>query len=158
MEHTSEQLAKAFSGLPEDVKEAIAELDLAGALGEIGLKHHLHLDHLGLLADRTALVMMGLEPLATYGGDVARDLGLAPDVAAAITADVNNMIFAKIQESLKKLHFVPPPPVAPGPAAAKAPASQAGVFEEKMSKLFRLPREEVDLPDPYRESTDPHVK
>ena len=33
MEHTNEQLAKAFSGLPEDVKEAIAELDLAGALG-----------------------------------------------------------------------------------------------------------------------------
>ena len=158
MEHTSEQLAKAFSGLPEDVKEAIAELDLAGALGEIGLKHHLHLDQLGLLADRTALVMMGLEPLATYGADVARDLGLAPAVVATITADVNSLIFAQIQESLKKLHVVPPPPVAPGPAAAKAPAGQAGGFEEKMSKLFRLPREEVDLPDPYRELVDPNIK
>ncbi len=145
MEHNSEQLAKKFMGLPEDIKAAIWDLDLDGAIGEIGLNHKLHLDQIGELADQTALVLIGINPVASYEQGLIKALpGISGEEIKAIVTEVNQEIFLKIRESLQKVHSTTPSEPSSVSQPLKAPAS-ATIFNEKMSKLFRVPREEVDL-------------
>ncbi len=164
--NNNEQLLEKFLKLPEDIQAAIWDLDLDGTIGDIGLKYDLHLDEIGVLADQTALVLIGINPLSDFTKNLAKELPLQPDQLNAITNDVNQGIFLKIQESLKKIHAGERPAVSP--AVSASPDSRS-IFEEKMAKLFRVPREEVDLekqfdqpqqtpsnppsstPDPYRE-------
>lgn len=155
MEYNSKQLGDKFEQLPEDIQMAIWDLDLDGVIGSIGWKHKLHVDQLGKLADETAMVLIGIKPLADFGKNLGAALNLPPEELATIIEDINEEIFLPIQDSLKKIHSA-----GDGASPKPAPSSQ-GIFEEKMAKLFRVPREEVDLEkqmrpviDPYRETAE----
>ena len=145
MEYNNQQLTEKFLELPRDIQLAIWDMDLEGDLGEIGLNHGLHLDEVGKLADETALVLIGINPVASYEQGLIKALpGISGEEIKAIVAEVNQEIFLKIRESLQKVHSTTPSEPSPVSQPLKAPAS-ATIFNEKMSKLFRVPREEVDL-------------
>ena len=158
MIHTFEKIEEAYKRLPDDIKGAIAHLDTSGTIGAIGNKHGLHIDQIGDLADATALVMIGLEPISSYIPELEQRLKLQTEKVKEIAEDINLEIFIQIRESIQKM------------AESKSGGIQAfgpedlpnvenkNLFEQKMGQLFRIPREEVDLdgkkhgPDPYLES------
>lgn len=178
MTYTYEQIVEQYKRLPQDIREAIDLLDTAGILGEIGQKYALHIDEIGKLADQTAMVIIGFVRPVDFVTNLVARLGLDRPVAEAIAREVNEQIFLKIRESLQALHGetdeaketnygVEMLPSTNAPASsqpvpdkeevvdgienpAKIPVDN--IFEQKMGKLFRIPREEVDL-DPYLEQT-----
>lgn len=124
---------------------AIWDLDLDGSLGKIGLSHGLHLDETGKLADETAMVLIGIKPASDFRANLVQAL---PEIESGrideIVNEVNQEIFLPIRESLQKVgenKSATTRELAEQPI--RAPATT--IFNEKMSKLFRIPREEVDL-------------
>jgi hypothetical protein len=106
MPKTPKELRELYLKLPEDLKYAIFSVDVAEALGAIGKKYNLLLDKVGLLADETGLVMLGVTHPREYISSLSQKLGVDSQTARKIAEDVNEQIFRKVRESLKKLHGI----------------------------------------------------
>ena len=56
---TSEKLEEQFLSLPKDIQNAITSNAILDVVGEIGKNRGLHIDQTGVLAEETALLMLG---------------------------------------------------------------------------------------------------
>ena len=92
--------------LPEDLKNAIFSIDSAETIQAIGKKSNLPIDKIGELADETGLVMLGLTHPNNFISNLAERLKLDKESARKIAEEINTQIFAKVRESLKKIHGV----------------------------------------------------
>ena len=90
--------------LPEDVKDAIFGIDTAELMRKISAEHKLTIKQMGELADETGLLMMGFVKLNEYIPDIAKRLKVDKEIAGQIAKSVNARIFARIRDSLKKIH------------------------------------------------------
>src|SRR3989344_3218347 len=147
--YTRKELGQKFQEIPEDLQELILSTETADKVYEVGSKHFLHIDQIGELADEIGLVMLGINKANNFVNHVADRLGIEMETASAITKDVNEQIFMKIRESLQKLHTGKEEAGDKTPTVVEIKKEEsADLFEQKMGKLFRIPREEVEL-DPY---------
>jgi len=166
MPYTLEQIEEKYRQLPEAVKEAMYSVETSDAVLAIGKKYDLHIDQIGLLAEEAGLVMLGLTPSYQFIDSIQKKLGANRATAENITLDVNTEIFLPIREFLRQsggglpsreevLRDIENPP----PTLEEAtPASTDTIFEQKMAKMFKLPKEEAPPPnpkviDPYLEPT-----
>ena len=106
MELTPEQLRKKYLELPEDLREAIFSIDSATVIQQIGKKHNLTVYQLGQLANDVGLVMLGLLPPREFIPRLQKDIEIDAEKARGIAKEVNEKIFAKIRESLKKVYKI----------------------------------------------------
>ncbi len=167
MKITPQQIKEKYRSLPPDIIEVYSHEDTVTKITEIGQKHYLHVDQIGELADEIGLVMLGINKADNFVNHVADRLSVDQAAANAIAVDVNEQIFLKIRESLQKLHtdqasrdeLLASSLNKEGEEeklkaeSSKLKAEPSGVFEEKMGKLFRIPREEIEL-DPYLEKPE----
>lgn len=103
-DETQKIITEQMKKLPKDVVEAIVSVDYKKKLQEITVKQKLLIDSAGKLEMETTLVMIGLEPLADYVGNLQREMGLSVVRAKEIALDVSENIFKPIRESLKKMN------------------------------------------------------
>ncbi|HET8574628.1 MAG TPA: hypothetical protein VFM02_00445 [Candidatus Paceibacterota bacterium] len=129
-----EEFEKKFQSLPKDVQEAVESVDSAKILKEVADKHHLHLDQTGSLTDVTSWLMFGEANPSQYIFNIQKKVRVDEKTAREIAAEINQRIFAPIQESLKKMYHI-------GGAEKNT--------EEK--KLSSNAKKEMKR-DPYRES------
>jgi len=183
MQYTSEQLKSQYQKLPENLKDALASVEGVETVKSIGKNYHLRIDEMSELSDEIGLVMLGLAKPEEFVTHIIARLGLDRAVAEGIAREVNEQIFLKIRESLQALHegnkdnsnygvemlpnANPLTPATTLGAGETVPnkkevidgiehpkeAREENVFEQKMGKLFRIPREEVDL-DLYNEKPE----
>ena len=92
--------------MPPEIKEAITSVDTTRILHGIGEKYKLHIDKIGMLADETGAVMLGITHPTKFTSDLKSKLGLNEEIVKAIAEDVNVQIFRPIRESLKKIHGI----------------------------------------------------
>lgn len=169
MTYTLEQIEEKYRQLPEAVKEAMYSVETSDQIMALGKKYNLHIDQIGLLAEETGLVMLGLTPYYQLVDNIQKKLGLSRTVAEDITIDVNTEIFLPIREFLQRGTASLPGreevlggienPATDGekPAETKTETPPETIFEQKMGKMFKLPRTEtpsVNFPadnDPYLE-------
>lgn len=104
--YTPQQLREIYLKLPEDLKNAIFSVDSAEIIQNIGKKYNLPIDKTGELADETGLVMLGLTHPNNFISNLAQRLNTDKETARKIAEEVNNQIFIKVRESLKKIHGV----------------------------------------------------
>jgi hypothetical protein len=163
-----EQLKEIYMKLPNDLKDAIFSVDSAEIIQAIGKKYNLAIDKTGELADETGLVMLGITHPDNFISNLAERLGIDKDTAGKIAGEVNNQIFAKVRESLKKIQTSPPEPPSPNRRGDE------GEVDKKLPEIIQgtttpappsnLPVVEVEQPkkveekkypggDPYREPT-----
>jgi hypothetical protein len=90
--------------LPEDVKNAITSVDYQKTLQKITRTNMLLIDQAGKLETETTLVLLGLEPLRDYAGNLSKNLGITKEKAIVIAHDVDELIFKNIRESLRKIN------------------------------------------------------
>jgi hypothetical protein len=174
MPYTLEQLEEKYRQLPEAVKEAMYSVETSDAVLAIGKKYNLHIDQIGLLAEEAGLVMLGLTPSYQFIDSIQKKLGVNRATAENITLDVNTEIFLPIREFLRQSggglpsreevlrDIENPPPTLEETAPVPIPKTEAPtdtIFEQKMAKVFKLPKEEVPPPnpkviDPYLEPTN----
>lgn len=100
----SEQILKArFAQLPEDVRKAITATPWKDKLAQISRKHNLHIDQEGHLGEEAVIVMFGLDHPDNLVYNIAQNVEVSKEKAEVIAEDLNNEIFLKVRESLKKI-------------------------------------------------------
>ncbi|MBI2482495.1 MAG: hypothetical protein HYV76_02970 [Candidatus Vogelbacteria bacterium] len=144
--YTPEELNNQFKLLPEEIQEVFNSLDTAKTIKSIGLRHNLHLDKIGGLADEVGLILLGLIHPNRLPINLREEYGFTPDEARVVTSEVNAEIFAKIRESL--LALTEP--------KTNVPAPNQPIFRERLSHPISLARTETvrQVNDPYRESIE----
>lgn len=104
MEYTPEQIENRLNSLPADIQEAMSKVDTTTAILNVGKKNGLHVDQMGELLYCVGLVMLGLEHSQRFADIIIEKVGVSPEQAEVITADINNEVFLKLRESVKKIH------------------------------------------------------
>ena len=97
---------ESFQKLPADVKTAIYSVETSRAIEQIADTHHLLIDKMGMLAEEVGLVMLGATHPKDFIRNLSDKLGVDRETAKKIADDVNQHIFAKVRESLRKLHGI----------------------------------------------------
>lgn len=95
-----------YKALPSELKDAIFSEEVAEKIQEIGGKYELYIDKIGELGNESGRVMLGLTHPKDFIKNLSERLGVDMEKAKEIAKDVNEQIFAKVRESLKKLHKI----------------------------------------------------
>ncbi len=129
--YTPEEIGKKFDALPQDIKTIVYGADMTSVLEEVGNKYQLHIDQLSVVEAETADIMTGYSEPEDFAKNLAVELSIEQSKAELIAKDINDQLFVKIRESLKKLYEKPgggaivnppyTPPAAPVASAAPAP-------------------------------------
>ena len=97
-----------YDKLPKDVQEAIFSAESAKIIQKIGQDYKLNVRQVGILADEAGLLMLGVNGPQDFVKNLTSRLEVDKDTVQKITQEVNSRIFAKIRESLRKIHEIPP--------------------------------------------------
>jgi len=175
---THEEILERYRRLPQALRDAMFADVNTDIILELGKKHSLLVDRVGLLADETAYIMLGLVHPKEFVSRLVSRLDIPEDRARALAADVNERVFNPIRKHLLEAHdfsaeSIPevkksstpePAEVTPGPSfrqpsfampmqtqGEEKPAFKApAIFTQK----FAMKAEEIKKPtgpDPYRE-------
>lgn len=106
--YTQEELEEKFKQLSPAIEEVIYGVSAEKTLEEIGKKHKLPIDRLGILANETHLVMLGLTHPKDFINNLAERLELDKEIVKSMAQEINQRIFHKIREELKKMHGLEP--------------------------------------------------
>lgn len=105
-EEPQKTLIDHYSELPEDVQKAIFSAESAEIIQKVGQDHKLNVRQIGILADETGLLMLGINPPSDFVKNLNKRLETDKEATQKIAQEINTRIFAKIRESLRKLHDV----------------------------------------------------
>lgn len=101
---TSQQLKEIYMKLPKDLQDAIFSIDSSEAIQSVGKKHNLTVEKIGDLADEISSVMLGLTKANEFIPSLFLRLNTDKETARKIAEDINEQVFSKVRESLKKVH------------------------------------------------------
>lgn len=137
-EYTTEELDALVETLPDDVKNAIFSVDSAKIINEVGKKYGLHIDQIGLLAEETGNILLGISKPTEFVDHLQTKLSIERVRASEVAAEVNEKIFSKIRESLRNLR---------GAEEAGKEITHEGAFEYGPKKEDLL--EAIERPEIY---------
>lgn len=136
--YTPEEIKAKFDSLPQDIKALVYSSDMFNVVKDLGSKYQLHIDKLAILEDLVADVLTGFTKPDDFVKALQTDLEIDEARASAIAKDVNDQLFVKIRESMKRLYgqpaapasavgsvSAPVVPVPAAPAVAPAPMPQS---------------------------------
>jgi len=107
MENDSqEKLIDRYDKLPEDVQSAIFSSESAEIIQKIGQDYKLNIRQVGILADEAGLLMLGVNSPKEFVQNLNKRLEVDKDTVQKIVREINTRIFAKIRESLRKIHGI----------------------------------------------------
>ncbi|MEI6494585.1 MAG: hypothetical protein WCO03_00800 [bacterium] len=159
-EYTREQLREFYLQLPEPLQDIMVSLDTAETIEDIGKKHGLHVDKIGILGKEIDLVMMGLVKPQDFTLRLEKRLLIPSKDAVAITMDVNDKILFKINDLLRQLGNRQEVKEEETPDLESLPPDNSkltsSIFEQKMGGLYTQSKQENKprVNDPYREPTN----
>lgn len=100
-DNTTKIIKEKFDSLPESIQEAIMSSNYQDALIEVGKKHQLNVEQLGILERETTLVMMGLTPTKNFEAELTRELHVDEIKGRQMVKDINEKVFLHIRDLLK---------------------------------------------------------
>src|SRR3989339_1630718 len=101
---TEEQIEIMYKNLPNDLKTVFFSANKDETIESIGRKHNLTIDKIGELANETGMVMLGVTHPNEFIGNLAERLEVDKEKARAIAQKINEQVFKKVRESLRKIH------------------------------------------------------
>lgn len=104
--YDAKQFREIYSKLPEELKDAISSADTSERIIEIGTKHKLTVDKIGLVGNETARVMLGMTHPNHFIANLSDRLGIDKQKSRDIANDINEQIFKKVRDSLRKIHGI----------------------------------------------------
>ncbi|GEM_PF-3348339 len=106
MRHTfpPKLIQKKSAELPPALLDAILSVDSANAIRDIGIKHHLPIDKLGILAEEVGWIMSGIAPTKEFIPALVDGLEISTAEASQIATEVNEKILLPIREFMKGFH------------------------------------------------------
>ena len=101
---SQDKLFDLYGNLPEDLRNAMFSVDVAGKISATGKKFGLSIEQTGVLATTTGLVMLGALHPRSFIQKLEEDLKIDRSKAIDIAREVNHEIFFPVRENLKKIH------------------------------------------------------
>lgn len=102
--YTPEEIQKKFDALPSDIKTLVYGANMLSLIQNLGQKYQLHVDQLGTLEAETADVMSGFSDPKDFVSNIKESLKIDDTKATGIAKDINEQLFVKIRESMKKVY------------------------------------------------------
>ncbi len=106
------EIQKKLDALPPDVRKLVYSAEMESVLRQIGTKHQLHVDKIGLLESETVAVMIGISKAEDFVQNLSDSLNIDEVKSKAIAGDINSMLLLKIRESMKNTPRATTAPVA----------------------------------------------
>src|SRR3989344_175966 len=101
MDTKTENLIKErMESLPPEFKAALATIDWAHIIQQIGQKNQIHIDKIGDLQTETMLLLMGVTHPGDYQAEIERVLQLPEDGGVVILNDVNERILLPLRKNV----------------------------------------------------------
>src|SRR3989344_5123898 len=104
--YTQQELKERYEKLPEVLKDAMFNTDIAAKILELGKKHGLTIEKTGFMAEETGFVILGLTRPEELINVLAESLEVKEDQARNIATDLNHQIFFPLREALKTTHQI----------------------------------------------------
>jgi hypothetical protein len=160
---TKEQLWEKFETLPVEIQDLMFSVEFADTVEKLGEKYALHIDELGKVGEEIGNVLLGLEKPEDFLNNIATVLESWPiEKVGELVKDINTQVFFPIRESLRLINDSNHRQTYATPETTSAeeekiqiaePGADQKLFDDKMGKLFRLPKESSSF-DPYREPSE----
>lgn len=106
MNFTPQQIKERYKTLPQNLRDVYFSEETAEKLTAIGKANNLRVDQIGLLADETGLVMLGLVSTSEYITNLAKRLEITSELAKQVAEEVTSQIFSQVREAMQKIHGV----------------------------------------------------
>ena len=106
-----EEFLERIKKLPPDLTDAIFSEDIAETMLSIGKKYGLLIDKIGRLSEAVNDVILGVLHPKEFISTIEKTLSIDRETARKIAQEVNTEIFAKIRESLRKVHKIEDEPI-----------------------------------------------
>jgi len=101
---TEGQIETMYKNLPNDLKTVFFSANKDETIESIGRKYNLAIDKIGDLANEAGMVMLGVTHPNDFIGNLADRLEIDKEKARAIAQEINEQVFKKVRESLRKIH------------------------------------------------------
>jgi len=102
--YTPNEISKIKAALPEDLKQALASVDMMQELRTIVFEQKLHVDEAGAVADAVELTLSGILRVREFIQTLREILPEANNEKIIVLAEaINKRIFAKVRASLQKI-------------------------------------------------------
>ena len=148
MKYSPEQVDRALSTLPEELKEAIFSVETADAIRNACTKQNITDERLGQVAENTGYVLMGLLQPSEFIEVLGKDIGLQKQ-GGEIARDINRFVFFPVKAALEQLHEIPTQKAVSQPATPELPGTTS---QGKAEEAEKRPKKQGS--DKYRESTE----
>jgi len=109
---SKKQLITRYDTLPDNLKEALFSEFNTNLLWKICEDQHLSKDKILTIATLVGDVILGFVAADDLGAEIRKELGLIPELANSIAAEIDRKIFAPIRSDLEKV-YAPPLPETP---------------------------------------------
>ncbi len=135
--YSPQEAVTRYGMLPPEVKSLLYSAEMLMIIRQIAQKHQLHIDQTGILEDETSAVMLGFIQTAEFPQILAETLSVDLPKAAAISQDVNDLLFNKIRDAMKKVYEMNkvepkivevPEPQKPAPSTPPTPTPLASAL------------------------------
>lgn len=97
-------LKQQFNSLPVSLQQAIYNVDVPTKIQKIIEDNKLMIDQGGKLLMETLLILLGVEPMEDFIGNLVKNIGISSIQSSVITHDINESIFKAVREELKKIN------------------------------------------------------
>jgi hypothetical protein len=120
-----DDIQKRLDSLPPEIKQLLYSNEVDVIVQQIGAKNKLHLDQTGILLAEMNEVMMGYLEASDLAKELVDVFRIDEDRANAIAKDVDDMLFSKIRDAMRKVYeeanTTAPIVEAPAPSQSKLP-------------------------------------
>ncbi len=103
-EETEKTIKDHLMKLPKEVQDMIANSSWDQKIQEIGKKHNLRIDQIGILGNETMFVLLGMTHPDQYTHEIQTRLNVIASKAAEISNDATELIFKNIREKLMGIY------------------------------------------------------
>lgn len=104
--YTQQELKERYEKLPEVLKDAMFNADIAAKIFEIGKKYGLTIEKTGLMAEEVGYLILGLTRPTELVNALDEALKVKENQAKEIASDLNRQIFFPLREALKTTHQI----------------------------------------------------
>lgn len=134
----NDNILNRYHNLSPELQDAVFSMDTASAIQKIGTNNKLTVFQIGVLADETGRLLMGITHPSKFITNLSERMKLDREKVKIIADEANQIIFSKVRESIRKLnedkpeikkdHFT-----VSGISAKKDTSS----YEDKLAKLIK---------------------
>ncbi|MBI2640855.1 MAG: hypothetical protein HYW91_03165, partial [Candidatus Sungbacteria bacterium] len=104
--YSQEELTEHYDKLPEILKDAMYSSDIASKMVAVGKKFGLTIEKIGIMAEQTGYIVLGLVRPGEFIQILADALGIGADKASEIAKEINSQVLYPLREALKATHQI----------------------------------------------------